>query len=112
MNVWNHRTGKPTSLQTLSAGTSLTLCGVTQVAAHCSVQEPYRLPHTQIIREINIKTTDLLYTNGSHGWFSGKAGLEVAQNFLHTLKESMQYYYYYFELLLLLFILYCVLLLM
>lgn len=36
------------------------------------------------------KTTDLLYTNSSHGWFSGKAGLEVAQNFLHTLKENMK----------------------
>lgn len=32
-------------LQALSAGTSLTLCGVTPVATHCSVLEPQRLPH-------------------------------------------------------------------
>ena len=31
--------------------------------------------------------TDLLYTHNSHGWFSGEAGLEVAQEFLHTLTE-------------------------
>lgn len=33
-------------LQALSAGTSLALCGVAPVAAHCSVLEPLRLPHT------------------------------------------------------------------
>lgn len=47
MNVWNHRTGEPMPLQALSAGTSLTLCGVTPAAAHCSVLEPQRLPHIQ-----------------------------------------------------------------
>lgn len=77
-------------LQALSAGTSLTLCGVTPVAAHCSVLEPQRLPH--IVKEKEKKKqdkqiTDLLYTHNSHGWFSGEAGLEVAQEFLHTLTE-------------------------
>ncbi len=46
LDVWNHRTGRPMPLQALSAGTSLTLCGVTPVAAHRSMLEPYRLPHT------------------------------------------------------------------
>lgn len=44
-DVWNHRTGKPMTLQALSAGTSLALCGVVPVAAHCSVLELKRLPH-------------------------------------------------------------------
>lgn len=60
--------------------------------------------HTQIIRDMNTKTTDLLYTNCSHGWFSGKAGLKVAQNFLHALKEA--------DNIIWLLLLYCVLLLM
>lgn len=86
--VWNHRTGKPTPLMALSAGTSLTLCGVTPVAAHCSVLELKRLPHTQSKKKTyRCKHTDLLYTHSSHGWFSGEAGLEVAQDFLHTLTE-------------------------
>ncbi len=38
--------------------------------------------------ETNTQITDLLYTNSSHGWFSGEAGLEVAQDFLHTLTEN------------------------
>lgn len=41
-DVWNHRTGNPMPLQALSAGTSLTLCGVAPVAAHCSVLEPLK----------------------------------------------------------------------
>ncbi len=84
------------SLQALSAGTSLTLCGVTPVAAHCSMLEPSGLPHTITVTEvtqtskIRVKThfTDLLYTNSGHGGFSGEAGLEVAQDFLHTLSEN------------------------
>lgn len=36
-DVWNHRTGKPMTLQALSAGTNLALCGVAPVAAHYPV---------------------------------------------------------------------------
>lgn len=45
-HVWSHRTGNPIPIQALSAGTSLTLRGVTAVAAHCSVLEPKRPPRT------------------------------------------------------------------
>lgn len=81
-------------LKALSAGTSFTLRGVTPVAAHCSVLEPKRLPHTQTDchthTAAHYNITDLLYTHGSHGWFSGEAGLEIAQDFLHTLTEHKQ----------------------
>lgn len=48
-------------LQALSAGTSLALCGVAPVAAHCSVLEPLRLPHTHT--QINL--TKVIY-NETH----------------------------------------------
>lgn len=72
------------TLQALSAGTSLTLCGVAPVAAHCSVLELQRLPHDY---RDGVHVTDLLYTHSSHGRFSGETGLEVAQDFLHTLSK-------------------------
>lgn len=85
-DVWNHRTGKPMTLQALSAGTSLTLCGVAPVAAHCSVLELIKNCHTETTA-ITSHITDLLYTHSSHGWFSRETGLEVAQDFLHTLSK-------------------------
>lgn len=91
-HVWSHRTGNPMPIQALSAGTSLTLRGVTAVAAHCSVLEPKRPPRTTAPprdkRTLDEKVTDLLHTDCGHGWFSGEAGLQVAQYLLHTLKES------------------------
>lgn len=48
------------------------------------------------IRDLNTQNTqitDLLYTNCSHGWLSGEAGLEVAQDFLHTLTENTVHYF-------------------
>lgn len=33
--------------------------------------------------------TDLLHAHSSHGWFSGETGLEVAQDFLHTLSKQV-----------------------
>lgn len=41
---------------------------------------------------MNKNITDLLHTNCSHGWFSGEAGLQVAQNFLHTLTQRAQHF--------------------
>lgn len=40
------------------------------------------------------QVTDLLYTNSSHGWFSGEAGLQVAQDFLHTLSKKLNHLFY------------------
>lgn len=55
----------------------------------CSTLLSAGTTQTATLTDINTKTTDLLDTNSSNGWFSGKAGLEVAQNFFNTLKESM-----------------------
>lgn len=63
----------------LSAGTKTT-------ATHCPT------PHLQKKHiKYNKNITDLLHTNCSHGWFSGEAGLQVAQNFLYTLTQRARF---------------------
>lgn len=54
----------------------------------------HTLPHSPPPKNkhMNKNITDLLHTNCSHGWFSGEAGLQVAQNFLHTLTERAQHF--------------------
>lgn len=72
---------QPHSAWSRTGGSTLLSAGTIKTATRNNVKIQTLQSETQIKTQI----TDLLYTNSSHGWFSGEAGLEVAQDFLYTL---------------------------
>ena len=81
LSVWSPRaTGHSSAPQPQGGATHTTTATQKQVGSERDQQDTHtHTPHTQ--------GTDLLDTQRGHGGFPQEAGLEVAQDLLHTLKD-------------------------